>query len=98
MKSSLTKKILFDYFDGKYTSIQRKMIEEWLNTPENKELFHQYLDEWEANHPQYNFNPDAGLTKIYKNIQTRRSIVAKIHGQFFFSFFFKFCFKLIFKN
>ncbi|QHV97837.1 FecR family protein [Spirosoma endbachense] len=68
MKPILTKKIIFDYFDGKTTSIQRKFIEEWLRDSENKELFFQYLDEWEHGHPQYIFNLDSGLKKVYQNI------------------------------
>jgi transmembrane sensor len=69
MKSSLTKKIIFDYFDSNHTSIQRKMIEEWLADKENHELFHQYLDEWESLHPQYTFDAEKGFDKINLNIQ-----------------------------
>jgi transmembrane sensor len=70
MKPILTKKIIFDYFDGKATSIQRKFIEEWLSDQENQELYFQYLDEWEQRHPQYIFNIDSGLKKVYQNIAT----------------------------
>ncbi|RCR71457.1 FecR family protein [Larkinella punicea] len=69
MESSLIKKIVFDYFDHKCTSIQRKLIEEWLADKNNLDLFHQYLDEWESQHPQYNFDPDRGLEKVYRSIQ-----------------------------
>ncbi|GAB3996630.1 FecR family protein [Spirosoma daeguense] len=69
MKPVLTKKIIFDYIDGKATSIQRKFIEEWLEDSKNKELYFQYLDEWEQNHPQYIFNIEDGLEKVYKNIE-----------------------------
>ncbi|RRB02870.1 FecR family protein [Larkinella rosea] len=68
MNTSLTKKILFDYFDGRSTSIQRKMIEEWLENPHNNELYYHYLDEWEQQHPQYVFDADRGLEKVYLNI------------------------------
>ncbi|WP_394995688.1 FecR family protein [Emticicia sp.] len=68
MNSSLTKKILFDYFDGKHTSIQYKMIEEWLKTNENQELFYQYLDEWESQNPQYFLDTEHGFDKIKLNI------------------------------
>ena len=68
MKSPLAKKIVFDFFDGKYTSIQRKMIEEWLTDQENRELYYKCLDEWESQHPQYIIDTESGFEKIYNNI------------------------------
>lgn len=57
MSQSIHKKILFDYFDGKATAIQRKYVEEWLRDTANEAFFFQYLDDWESQHPQY--IPDA---------------------------------------
>lgn len=74
MKSSLIKKIIFDYFDGKHTSIQFKMIEDWLKIDENQELFYQYLDEWESQNLQYVINTEHGLDKI----KTRTSVAIEI--------------------
>nr|WP_295923362.1 FecR domain-containing protein [uncultured Dyadobacter sp.] len=56
MKESVIRLLLFEFFEGKTTSIQRKMIEEWLSEEPNQELFYRYLDEWESEHPQ--FGPD----------------------------------------
>jgi transmembrane sensor len=53
MKDSLFKDVLFDFFDGRTTSIQRKLVEDWLADPQNEELYYQYLDEWESRHPQF---------------------------------------------
>lgn len=75
MNSDLTKKIIFDYFDGKATSIQRKMIEEWLIELEHKELYYQYLDEWEGQHPQYAFDKTTGLKKVYQTIEEVNTVV-----------------------
>lgn len=72
MNSSLTKKIIFDYFDGKRTSIQYKMIEEWLKAKENQELFYQYLDEWESQNPQYLLDTEHSFDKIKLNINTNK--------------------------
>lgn len=69
MNEFLFKKILFDYFDGTNTSIQGKLIEEWIKDPQNKELFFQYLDEWEQQHPQYIFDIESGLKKVYQTIE-----------------------------
>jgi len=57
MSESIHKKILFDFFDGKATAIQRKHVEEWLRDSANEAFFFQCLDEWESQHPQY--IPDA---------------------------------------
>ncbi|WP_020595788.1 FecR family protein [Spirosoma panaciterrae] len=65
---SLEKKVLFDYFDGKSSSIQRKMVEEWLEIPQNNELYYQYLDEWEQQHPQYVFDIETGLSKVHQQL------------------------------
>lgn len=70
MNTSLTKKIIFDYFDGKHTSMQYKMIEDWLKVEENQELFYQYLDEWESQHPQYLFDAEKGSLNINERIKT----------------------------
>jgi len=66
MKESLVKTLLFDFFDGKTTSIQRKLIEEWLSDPNNQETYYRYLDQWESAHPQ--FSPDQD--KAMRNFQT----------------------------
>ncbi|SOE19917.1 protein of unknown function [Spirosomataceae bacterium TFI 002] len=69
MNTTLSKKIIFDYFDGKNTTLQQKMIEDWLKVEENQELFFQYLDEWESEHPQYFFDSDKGSLKISARIK-----------------------------
>ncbi|SEI38558.1 FecR family protein [Dyadobacter koreensis] len=56
MKGLITKEFLFDFFDGKTTSIQRKLIEDWLKNTSNEEMFYSCVDEWERLHPQ--FSPD----------------------------------------
>ncbi|MDQ6480599.1 FecR domain-containing protein [Dyadobacter sp. LHD-138] len=57
MENPVTKRLLFDFFSEKTTVIQRKLIEEWLSSPENQEMYYQYLDEWESKNLQ--FFPDS---------------------------------------
>lgn len=64
MSQSIHKKILFDYFDGKATAIQRKHVEEWLRDSTNEAFFFQCLDEWESQHPQYIPNGTTALAKF----------------------------------
>lgn len=70
MKATLTKKVIFDYLEGKHSSMQRKMVEDWLKFEENQELFYQYLDEWEAEHPQYLFDIEKGSNDISQLIES----------------------------
>jgi len=56
MNESIVRNLLNDFFEGKSTSIQRKMIEDWLAEADNRELFYRYLDEWESTHPQFTPN------------------------------------------
>ncbi len=53
MEKQVTKLLLFDFFSGKTTVIQRKLIEEWLEDEKNAELYYCYLDEWESENPQF---------------------------------------------
>jgi len=53
MKPSITRDLLFDYFAGRVTSLQREMIKEWAKESANEELFYEYLHEWEIRNPQY---------------------------------------------
>ncbi len=53
MKPKLTKNILFTYFMGNATSLQKKLIEEWLSDSENLELYYEWLEEWERTYPQF---------------------------------------------
>lgn len=64
MKRSINKEVLFDYFDGKTTSLQRKLIEEWLSHPGNTDLYYQYLDEWESKRIQYQPDEETALEKF----------------------------------
>ena len=65
MEKLVTKRLLFDFFSEKTTTMQRKLIEEWLMDPGHEELYYQYLDEWESGNPQ--FLPDVG--EAVKNYQ-----------------------------
>ncbi len=44
------------YFNGNATPLERRLIEDWLTTPEGVALYFSYLDDWERQQPQ--FYPD----------------------------------------
>lgn len=47
MENLVNKTILFDYFSGKVTPLQKKRIENWLTEPANRANYYQWLNEWE---------------------------------------------------
>jgi transmembrane sensor len=69
MEPSLMKNIVFDFFDGKATAIQRKYIEAWLAEEANQETYYQYLDEWESQRPQFALDADKALNSYQQILQ-----------------------------
>jgi ferric-dicitrate binding protein FerR (iron transport regulator) len=49
----VTKNILFEYFVGNATVLQKRMIENWLESEPNRILYYEWLTEWEREFPQY---------------------------------------------
>lgn len=50
---SVNKALLFQYFAGGATPVQKRLISEWLAQAENQETYFQWLAEWQANSPHY---------------------------------------------
>ncbi|TDE14636.1 FecR family protein [Dyadobacter psychrotolerans] len=59
MRPELTKHIVFSYFSGDSTALQKKLIEDWLTDIRNVEVYFEWLEEWETMQPQ--FLPDTSL-------------------------------------
>jgi transmembrane sensor len=49
----VTKSILFEYFNGNSSVLQKRMIENWLENGQNRNLYYEWLAEWESEYPQY---------------------------------------------
>jgi len=75
MNESIVRNLLNDFFDGKSTSIQRKMIEDWLAEADNGELFYRYLDEWESAHPQFAPNTGRALSLFNSVLKNHEATV-----------------------
>ncbi|MDQ6480707.1 FecR domain-containing protein [Dyadobacter sp. LHD-138] len=56
MRPELTKYIVFTYFSGDATAMQKQMIEHWLTNVRNVEIYFEWLEEWEK--MQLQFQPD----------------------------------------
>lgn len=64
MKPELTKYIVFSYFSGDATPLQKEMVLEWLADGRNVELYFTWLEEWEKMHIQFQPDPAEALTKV----------------------------------
>ena len=53
MTPDISKHILFNFFEGKATPLQKIMVEVWIKEVGNRELFYEYLEEWERENPQF---------------------------------------------
>jgi len=53
MKPTVNKHMIFDYFAGKSTPMQKRLVGEWLRKTDNQEKYYQWLVEWGNQSPQY---------------------------------------------
>lgn len=75
MEPLLIKRIVFDFFDGKATAIQRKYLEEWLTDEANHEAYYHYLDEWESQRPQFSVDAEKALTAYQRVLEDEQPTV-----------------------
>jgi transmembrane sensor len=59
MEASITRELIFGHFANKITPLQRRQIDDWLQTEGNEELYYKWLEEWENSNPEY--QPDSEL-------------------------------------
>ncbi|GAA4443000.1 FecR domain-containing protein [Pontibacter saemangeumensis] len=81
LQSLVTRELLFAYFAGQATVLQKQMIEKWVEEkPGNEEFFYACLHEWETLHPQYRVNTDAAIDKFNEGIlsQSRYSLQPEV--------------------
>ncbi|MHB1921159.1 MAG: FecR domain-containing protein, partial [Chitinophagaceae bacterium] len=81
--NGITKDIIFNYFSGQASALQKRMIKEWLDQQENIEIYYEWMEEWEILHPQ--FEPDfenafsAFKEKIRQDIRSGEKHPEPIH-------------------
>ncbi|TDE18274.1 FecR family protein [Dyadobacter psychrotolerans] len=61
MNQDITKQLIFEHFARKTSPLQRSAIDEWLTKEPSKELYYEWLEEWENTHLQYNPETDKAL-------------------------------------
>lgn len=68
MNSPVTKQLLFEHFAGRLTALQRGRLEEWLREPANRELYYEWLEEWERLNLQYAADHEPALHQSLQQI------------------------------
>lgn len=56
MEEIINKEVLFDYFSGRVSPLQKKSVERWLAEPASREQYYQWLHAWELSRLQTNTN------------------------------------------
>lgn len=62
-------------FEGRATTLQKALIEDWLVQPSHQELYFQWLEEWELNNPQLIVNTDRAFVRLAEEISTENNIL-----------------------
>jgi transmembrane sensor len=64
----LNKNILFEHFAGRSTPLQKILIAEWLQTPDNQEVYYKFLEEYENTFPQIITEKDSAKKAFFEKI------------------------------
>ncbi|RAJ93220.1 FecR family protein [Larkinella arboricola] len=68
MNTPFQKETIFEHFAGRSTPLQRNLLNEWLKEPTNRELYYQWLEEWERTNWQLVTNDDIEFDKLLARI------------------------------
>ncbi len=65
MKPIVTKELIFNYFLGNVSAVQRQAIAHWAREKVNEEQLYCWLEEFELLHPEYNADLDNAVRNYY---------------------------------
>ncbi|CAG5000451.1 hypothetical protein DYBT9275_02466 [Dyadobacter sp. CECT 9275] len=69
MNSDINKELIFNYFSGRASALQKKGIEEWAEIPAHREQFFVWLQEWEQQNSQYYPDTEKGMARHRARMQ-----------------------------
>ena len=69
MEELINKTLVFEYFAGNVSPLQKKTIEAWLAKPESRGLYYQWLHEWESNNLQLTTTWQTAFAQTRQRIQ-----------------------------
>lgn len=63
MKEDISKELVFNYFSGRATVLEKDLIDKWATEPDGREQFFQWLHEWENQSLQYPADIAQGIAR-----------------------------------
>jgi len=81
MDQPVTKHTLFAHFAGRLSPLQRKLLEDWLREPTHREVYYQWLEEWERLNAQYLAEEDEALTTSMAQVEAWEKTQLPVAGQ-----------------
>ena len=85
MEELVNKALVFDYFAGKVSPFQKKSIEAWLSKSGNRNIYYQWLHEWEGSNLQLTTNWQQAFAQTSQRVIAAtqpepRSVTIPLHG------------------
>ncbi len=74
--STINKALLWSFFAGQASPLQKKLIVDWLKTERNQELYFEWLEEYQHAFPQYVADVEAPLLQLQSFMQAQPSALA----------------------
>jgi transmembrane sensor len=68
-----TEKLLFAYFSGNVTAVQKQLIEKWMTDPANEEFFFAALHMWENENAQYAVDVNQAIQRFRFDLANEKS-------------------------
>lgn len=68
MKESINKELIFNYFSGNATALEKDLIDRWSADPLAREQLFIWLMEWENQNIQYNADVESAITRHFSRI------------------------------
>jgi len=68
MKDSINKELIFNYFSGNTTALEKDLIDRWSVDPQAREQLFIWLMEWEHQNIQYNADVESAITRHFSRI------------------------------
>lgn len=81
MAENITRQTLFLFFEGRATSLQRKLIEDWLKDPAHEEFYYASLELWERQHPQLPEETTEAQDRFFSYLRENKSIEKPVLSQ-----------------
>jgi transmembrane sensor len=77
MENTNIKKLLFSYFAGGATPLEKKLIEEWLHVPANRERYFEWLEEYDCNNLQYPIEEELAFDRFQTVLEVPQTAAVK---------------------